>query len=91
MNYIIRTDIVRSLGADSAVMYAVIENTFQLEKSMKQLYKDKRTKLSVNEIKEKLNFSDYQQRKIIDKLTKAGLIKCNLMGLPATRYFTLEG
>lgn len=82
--------IAKEVGNDAAILLA--------ELSSSQIYFERQGMLTdgwffetVEQIEERTNLSKYQQSKAVKRLEEVGILKTRMMGIPAKRFFLVDG
>lgn len=78
--------LVKKLGLEEAIILCqlITEYTYYINHDM---LKDGMFYCTVSKLEEATTLSEYQQRKAIKNLEKSGVLKTELKGIPAVRYF----
>lgn len=90
-NYLtVNMAIARQVGNDAAILLAELASS--------QVYFEKREAMTdgmffetVEQIEENTNLTKYQQAKAVKKLEETGILKTKMKGIPAKRYFFVDG
>lgn len=90
-NYItVNKLIMRVLGISEAVLLSELCYRRQYLERQGALTEDGFFYATVDDIEEETTLSDYNQRKILDKLQQAGIVTVERRGLPAKRYICVH-
>ena len=81
--------LVKKFGLEEAIILCqlITEYTYYINHDM---LKDEMFYCTVNKLEDATTLSEYQQRKAIKNLEKFGVIKTELKGIPAVRYFYID-
>ena len=85
----VNRSIVKVLGLECAVILGELCAEYTYYKNRNEL-KDDMFYCTVEKLKERTTLSKYQQLQAIEKLEKIGIVKTELHGVPATRYFRID-
>ena len=86
---ILNKKMIKVLGLEATALYSELLSRYKYFSDRGQLTDDGFFYNTVEDIEEVTALSDYQQRKIISKLVKLGLLETKVMGIPAKRYFKI--
>lgn len=82
--------VMRALGAMEAILLSELCYRRQFLARAGRLTEDGFFFATVEDVEEQTTFSDYTQRKILDKLNKLGLVEVERRGLPAKRFICIH-
>ena len=89
-NYIpVNIDLIRLFGLEEAIILGELCSQYNLWEKEDRLI-DGMFYCTVNKLEERTTLSEYQQRTAIKNLESKGVIKTELKGIPATRYFYID-
>ncbi len=81
--------LAHALGLDEAVVYGALLAKYAWYEKHEMLTEDGWFYSTSDDLRESTTLSKFQQRRCIDVLENAGLIRCRQMGMPAKRYFSI--
>lgn len=83
--------LAKIVGLDAAVLMAELASTYNYYESTNQLTDDGMFFETVERIEENTTLTKYQQSKAVSVLTDAGVLETRKIGIPAKRYFKIDG
>lgn len=83
----INRQLAHSIGLTEAVLYSALLSKYSYYEQHGLLTDDGWFYSTAEDMEESTALTVKQQRKCVDKLEDAGLIKCKVQGMPARRYF----
>ena len=86
---VINKTLMRAIGINEAIAYCELLSRYSYFETRDQLTDDGFFFNTIEDLEEATSLSGYQQRKAIISLEKTGLIKMEIRGLPAKRYFKI--
>lgn len=89
-NYIpVNRNLIKAFGLEEAIILGELCSQYNLWEKEDKLVDDM-FYCTVDKLEEKTTLSEYQQRKAIRNLENKGVIRTELKGIPATRYFYID-
>lgn len=83
--------IAKQVGNDAAILLAELASSQVYFERAGQLTEDGMFFETVDQVEEATNLSKYQQAKAIKKLEEVGVLRSKVRGVPAKRYFCIDG
>ena len=83
--------IAKQVGNDAAILLAELASSQVYFERAGQLTEDGMFFETVEQVEEATNLSKYQQAKAIKKLEEVGVLRSKVRGVPAKRYFCIDG
>lgn len=83
--------IAKQVGNDAAILLAELASSQVYFERAGQLTEDGMFFETVEQVEEATNLSKYQQAKAVKKLEEVGVLRSKVKGVPAKRYFRIDG